>query len=113
MKKINFETFVRNTLIILTFINLIIVFLNFTYQVYDDLNIETINHFLVNYINTWLMFVDNILLYIFAVAYIILGIKSKKEVTLKISFSVFSILTCIITLVFIINFFANVFGIFT
>ena len=112
IKKISSEKFVRNTLIVLTFINLIIVALNYTYQVYDNLNIERINHLLVNYVNTWIMWVDNILLYIFAIFYIILGIKSKKEVTLKISFSVFSILTCITTLVFVVNLFARMFGMF-
>ena len=110
MKRINVEPIVRNTLIILTFVNLIILLLNFTYVVYDNMNTELINNVLVNYINTWLMWIDNILLYIFGIIYIVLGIKSKKEVLLKVSFSIFSILTSMISLVFIVNFIAEIFG---
>ena len=109
-KEIHIEKFVRNTLIVLTLISLVIPILNFTYLTYQDRNIERINDFLVNYVNTWLFWVDNILLYIFAIFYIILGIKSKEEVALKISFSIFSILTAIITLTFIVNFIAEFFG---
>ena len=112
MKKINYEIVVRNTLIVLTFISLVIMFLNFTYAVYDNMNIDLINNILVNYVNTWLMWVDNILLYIFAIIYIVLGIKSKKEITLKISFSIFSILTSMISLTIIVNFIAELFGMF-
>lgn len=112
IKKINGEIVVRNTLIVLTFISLIITFLNFTYLTYDNLNTELINNVLVNYVNTWLMWINNILLYIFAFIYIVIGIKSKKEVLLKVSFSIFSILTSIISLVFIINIIAEMFGMF-
>ena len=112
MKKINIETNIRNILIILTFISLIITFLNFTYLTYDSLNVDKINNLLVNHINAWLIWIDNILLYIFAVIYIILGVKSRKEVVLKVSFSIFSILTATISLTFIVNLIANMFGIF-
>lgn len=110
MKKVNAEPIVRNTLIVLTLISLIIMFLNFTYAVYDNTNVEAINNLLVNHVNTWVMWIDNILLYIFAILYIVLGIKSKEEVILKVSFSIFSILTSMISLTFIINFIANAFG---
>lgn len=112
MKKINSEIVVRNTLIVLTLISLIIMFLNFTYAVYDNMNIDLINNVLVNYVNTWLMWINNILLYIFAIIYIVLGIKSKKEIPLKISFSIFSILTSMISLTIIVNFIAELFGMF-
>ena len=91
---------------------MIVSLFNFTYQVYDDRNIEKINNFLVNYVNTFVMWIDNILLYIFAVIYIVLGVKSKKEVLLKVSFSLFSILTAIITLTFLVNLVAHLFGMF-
>ena len=107
---INVEKIVRNALIILTFISLIITILNFTYMVYQDRNIDNINTFLINYINNWLLWVDNILLYIFSITYMILGIRSKKEVLLKVSFCLFSIMTAIITLTFIVNFIAEFFG---
>ena len=112
MKQVNAETIVRNTLIFLTLINLIIMFLNFTYAVYDNMNIETINNVLVNYVNTWLMWIDNILLYIFAIIYIVIGVKSKKEVLLKVSFSIFSILTTVIASTLIINLIASLFKMF-
>lgn len=112
MEKNKNEVIVRNVLIGLTIISLIITILNFTYQVYEDLNIIRINDFLVNCVNTWIMWIDNILLYIFAVMYIILGVKSKNEVVLKVSFSLFSILTAIMSLTFIVNVFARLFGIF-
>lgn len=92
MKK---EIIVRNVLIVLTFISLIITFLNFTYLTYQERNIDLINNFLV---------------IIFAIIYIVLGIKSKKEVLLKVSFSIFSILTTMVVLTFIINFIASLFN---
>ena len=112
MIKANSEKIVRNTLIILTFISLIILFLNFTYAIYDNMNIEKINNVLVNYVNTWLMWIDSLLIFIFGIIYIVLGIKSKKEVLLKVSFSIFSILTTMISITFIINFIAEAFGMF-
>ena len=110
--KNNKEKIIRNILIVLTTISLIITILNLTYQVYEELNIEKINNFLVNYINTWLMWIDNIFLYIFAFIYIVLGIKSKNEIALKVSFGIFSILTSIMTLTFLVNLIARMFGMF-
>ena len=74
-------------------------------------NIDKINIFLLKYNNT-LMVIDNILIYIVATLYIILGIRSKKEVILKVSFSIFSILTIMIVLTLIVNVIAELFGIF-
>ena len=112
MKKNKKEIIVRNILIGLTAVSLVITMLNYTYQVYEDLNVDRINSFLVNYVNGWLMWIDNILLYIFAVMYIILGVKSKNEVLLKVCFSIFSILTAIMSLTFIVNGLAHLFGMF-
>ena len=110
--KVDKEKIIRNILIILTFVSIIITFLNYTYITYQDMNINKINTFLISYVNGWLLWVDNILLYIFAISYIFLGIKSKKEVLLKVSFSIFSILTTVIASTFIINFIASLFGMF-
>lgn len=104
------EIIVRNVLIVLTFISLIITFLNFTYLTYQERNIDLINNFLVNYVNNAFLFIDNFLVIIFAIIYIVLGIKSKKEVLLKVSFSIFSILTTMVVLTFIINFIASLFN---
>ncbi len=114
IKKYDTEKLIRNGLVILTFISLIIVMLNFTYLIYGDSynNINSINDFLIKYINGPLLWIDNILLYVFAIIYIIAGIKSKKEVLLKVSFSVFSIITTMIFLTLTINAIAVIFGIF-
>ena len=113
-KKMKFdkEKIVRNILIILTFVSIIITFLNYTYITYQDMNINKINNFLIHYVNGWLLWVDNILLYVFAIIYIVLGIKSKKEILLKVSFSIFSILTTVIASTLIINLIASLFGMF-
>ena len=111
-KKFNQEIVVRNILIILTFVSIIITFFNYTYITYQDMNINKINNFLIRYVNGWLLWVDNILLYVFAIIYIFFGIKSKKEVLLKVSFSIFSILTTVIVSTLIINLIASLFGMF-
>ncbi len=111
-KKIDFEKVVRNVLIVLTAISLIILMLNFSYLIYQHLNIEKINNFLLKYVNGIVLWSNTILLYICAIVYIIMGIKSKKEVALKVSFSVFSILTNILTITMIINQIATWFGMF-
>lgn len=115
MKKIlnsDVEKFIKISLIILTFISIMITILNFTYLTYIDQNIEKINNFLINYINGPLLWIDNILLFVFAFIYIICALESKKEIFLKISFSIIAVLTSMIPLSFIINALASIFGIF-
>lgn len=115
MKKIlnkNVEKFIKISLIILTFISVVITLLNFTYLIYADRNIDTINNFLITYINGPLLWIDNILLILFAFIYIICAIESKEEILIKISFSIISILTSMVPLTLIINALANLFGIF-
>lgn len=109
-KKFEIEKIVRNGLIILTLISLICSMFHFAYLFYQDNNIENINNFLLKY--DFILYIDNILLYVFAIFYIIIGIKSKKEVALKISFSIFSIITTMIVLTLIVNVIAEMFGVF-
>ena len=116
-QKSNVEKIVCIILIILTFISIVSSMFNFAYLFYSNTyintyinNIDKINSFLLKY-NT-LMVIDNILIFIVAILYIILGIKSKKEVILKVSFSIFSILTTMIVLTLIVNVIAKLFGIF-
>lgn len=109
----NIEKIVCIILIVLTFISIISSMFNFAYLFYSNSyinNIDKINNFLLKY-NT-LMVIDNILIYIVAILYIILGIRSKKEVILKVSFSIFSILTTMIVLTLIVNVIVELFGIF-
>lgn len=110
-QKSNLEQILKIGLIILTILSLIITILNFTYFTYQDMtSTESINYFLVNYVNKCL-WGENILLYVFAIGYIIQSIKSKQEVFLKVSFSIFSILTSMIMLTLIINLLAVLFKI--
>jgi len=110
-KNINVERVVRDILIALTFISIVIVVLNFTYLTYQNNNILLINSLLVNFVNKWLLLVDNILLFIFAIIYIVLAVKSKTDLVLKVSFSIFSIITSMISLTAIINVLARLFKI--
>ena len=118
MKKDTGETIVRNILIILTFISIVVISFYMTNEIYTckshviDINIESIRNFCNSTLFNIVLWVDNFLLYLFALIYLILGIKSKKEVTLKVSFSVFAMLTNMISIVGIIGLLENVFGIF-
>lgn len=115
MKKIDrvkLEKIVRNTLIILTIISLLINALQFTYLIYNNMNTEKLNDVLVHPIFTFILWADNILLYIFACWYMVLAEKSKKEVVTKISFSILAMLTTISTSVIVVNIVAELFGLF-
>ena len=110
MENKNIEKIFKYGFIIFSFISLIITTLNLTYLTYQDArNIQTINNLLVNYVNKT-FWIENIILYIFAIGYIIISIKSKKDVLFKVSFCIFSILTSMIILTLIINILASAFG---
>ena len=109
MNNKNIEKVFKYGFILFSFISLIITILNFTYITYQDGNIEKINNLLVNYVNKT-FWIENILLYIFAIGYIIISIKSKKDVLFKVSSCIFSILTSMIILTLIINILASAFG---
>lgn len=109
----NFDRIIQIILIVLTFISLIINALQYTYGIYNMMyNTDKLNSLLIStpyYIVLW---TDNILIYIFGILNIYCAIKSKKEVLLKLSFSLFSILTTMILGTFVINFVASIFGLF-
>ena len=110
MKNKNIEKIFKYGFIIFSFISLIITTLNLTYLTYQDArNIETINNLLVNYVNKT-FWIENIILYIFAIGSIIISIKSKKDALFKVSFCIFSILSSMIILTLIINILASAFG---
>lgn len=109
----NFEEIIKIILIILTFISLIINALQFTNIIYNSTYDTTkLNNIVISKPFTILLFINNILIYITSLFYIICAIESKKEVLLKISFSIFSILTTIVASTLIINFTATIFGVF-
>ena len=109
MKKRNLEII----LIVLTVISIIISILEFTNQIYScSFNTEKLNSILVSPPFTILLWVDNILLYITSIFYMINAIKSKENVRIKVSFSIFSIVTTIVMSTLLINLVASIFGIF-
>lgn len=113
-KTFDSEKIVRNGLILSTFISLVIVILNFTYLIYQGSynNIFLINEVLTKYVNGPLLWIDNAFVCVLALIYIFMGIKSRQEVFLKVSFSFFALLTTMPVLSFIINIVASMFGIF-
>jgi hypothetical protein len=105
--KYDVENAIKIVLIILTFVNLIWVLIHFTYNIYDDGNISYINNFLLK-INDILLIMD-IAMYIVTIVYIVAAIKSKKELLLKLSLALFSLLTNMISITLIVNLFSIIF----
>lgn len=109
----NFEKIMGIILIVLTTISLIINALEYTNLIYNwSYDTKELNSLLVSKPYNILLWLDNILIYICSIFYIISAIQSKKDVLIKISFSVFSILTTIVMSNLIINGIALLFGIF-
>ena len=109
----NFGKIVEIVLIILTLISLIINALQFTNNIYDCFyDTSNLNSFLISTPFTVLLWVDNLLIYLVSIFYIIDTIQQKKNMFLKLSFCLFSILTTIGVSVSIINFVASLFGVF-
>ena len=92
MKK---EEIIRNSLIGSTFISLLIDGISFTFLIIFSSN-NIADKFFSNFLG--LIVLNNILIYILGIIYIIIAIKSKKEEVIKVTFSLFSIMT---TLLFI------------
>ena len=122
MKKINTEKLVRNILIVLTLISLIILLTYTMERLYGcelsstrgisattENNYINFNSFVTS--NAWLIYADNFLLYIFALIYLVLGIKSKNERVLKVSFCIFSVLTTLLVYFSIADSLARMLGI--
>ena len=109
----NFDKVMEISLIVLTFISLIIDALEFTNMIYNNSYItDNLNSLLISKPFNIILWIDNALIYLFSLLYIIDTIKSKKDILLKISLAIFSILTTIVMEVTIINIVASLFGIF-
>ena len=85
-------------LVVLTFINLIFTLLRNTWSWYNDTDpynefLQPIVKFLNNDFIMGIIVLINILIFIFGIRYIINAFKTKKEVLLKVSFAIISILT--------------------
>lgn len=100
-------------LVVLTIFSFFIDVLNFTNMIYScSFDTSKLNHLLVSIPSDIFLWVDNILIYLFAILYIISAVQSKKDTFIKVSFSIFSILTTIVMFVIVINFIARLFGIY-
>ncbi len=87
--------------------------LEFTNIIYNwSYDTAGLNSLLISKPFNILLWVDNILIYLFGLFYIVCAFESKKDRVLKIAFSIFSILTTIVISTLIINGVASLFGIF-
>lgn len=100
-------------LIFVTFLGFIITTFELTNIIYSNTyDTMVLNDILITPLFGAFLWIDNILIFIFGILYIIAAIQSKQERILKISFSLFCMLSTLITLTFAINFVAELFGIF-
>lgn len=111
----NYERNVTIILVILTVISLIIDFLAYTGMVYNDEIIynTTAIRSVIN--SGWFMtivLVDNIAIYITNLFYFAGILDSKRDLVVKISFAIFSVLSTILINLQIVNLIADAFGMF-
>ena len=109
----NYERNVTIILVILTVISLIIDFLAYTGMVYNDEIIynTTAIRSVIN--SGWFMtivWVDNIAIYITNLFYFAGILDSKRDLIVKISFAIFSVLSTILINLQIVNLIADAFG---
>ncbi len=110
----NFEKFVEISLIVFTIISLgidLLVFAHSTYNCDAIYPITELSSIVTSTPFMILFWIDNCLIYLFALLYIISALDTKEAVLLKISFSIFSVLTTIIIANIFINAVAGFFGI--
>lgn len=109
----NFEKIVGIVLVILTIISLVMSALLYTNIIYScSYDTTHLNGLLVSKPFDIVLWIDNILIYLFGLFYIISVVQSKKEVLIKVSFAIFSIMTTMVASTLIINGIACIFHIF-
>ena len=109
----NFGKWIEIILIILTFISLIISALEHTNMIYNwSFDTMKLNDLLVSTPFTIILWIDNLLIILVSIFYVIDTVQQKKNVFLKLSFCIFSICTTMLVSTFIINGIAEIFGIF-
>lgn len=109
----NFGKWTEIILIVLTFISLIITALEYTNMLYNiTYNTAELNSFLTSSPFTIVLWIDNILIILVSIFYVIDTIQQKKNIFLKLSFCLFSICTTMLVSNFIVNGIAKIFGIF-
>lgn len=111
----NYERNVTIILVILTVISLIIDFLAYTGMVYNDASFynTTAIRSVIN--SGWFMTIvwtNNIAIYITNLFYFAGILDSKRDLIVKISFAIFSVLSTILINLQIVNLIADAFGMF-
>ena len=109
----HYERNVTIVLVVLTVISLVIDFLVYTVGVYSD---DTVNMAAIREVvnSGWfmtLLWVDNIAIYVTNLFYAAAIIDSKRDLIVKVSFAVLSILSTVLINAQIINLIAFAFGI--
>lgn len=109
----NFGKWIEIILIALTTISLIINALHYTNMIYNwSYDTTRLNDLLVSTLFTIVLWIDNILIFLLSIFYIVDTIEQKKNLFLKLSFCLFSICTTMTVSCFIINGIAKIFRIF-
>lgn len=109
----HFEKIIEIILIILTVFSFIINTLTFTNALYNhSYDTGYLNSFVTSQSFYILLLLDNFLIYLVSIFYLVSAIQSKKDVLIKISFTILSIVTTITVATLIINFVASIFGVF-
>lgn len=98
------------TLVVLTVISIVINILCFTNNLYFEH--EVLNAILVSDLFSALLYIDNILIIIFGIYYIVKAVKSKKDRLLKIAFSLTSIFTTQFVLILCMDLVEKIFKLF-
>lgn len=109
----NFGKLTEIILIILTFISLVITALEYTNMIYNiTYNTTKLGNFLASSPVLVTLWVDNILIILVSIFYVIDTIQQKKNILLKLSFCIFSICTTMLVSNLIVNGIAKIFGVF-
>ena len=111
----NYERNVTIILVILTVISLIIDTLVYTGMLYNDeilYNVTAIRNIIDSKWFMTILWVDNIFIYVTNLFYFVGIFDSKRDMIVKISFAVFSILSTILINLQIVNLVAEMFGLF-
>lgn len=110
----NYERNVTIILVVLTVISLVINVLVYTTGIYGDDTFYNINAIREIVNSGWFMtliWVDNIAIYITNLFYFAGVLDSKRDLIVKISFAIFSILSTVLINIQIVNLVASLFGI--
>ena len=111
----NYERNVTIVLVVLTAISLIIDFIAYTGMVYSDkvmYDTNTLRTVMNSGLFMFLIWVDNIAIYITNLFYFAGIIDSKRDMIVKIAFMIFSVLSTILLNLQIVNLIADLFGMF-